>query len=304
MTDASAKPIRYFALSEDDDADDDSGQQGRSGGAGRMYFVEIRCYPKPGRRRWPARPARWVLKRTVVPVPSSSDASRVLGDAVDNYVATKISDRAFAFSDTWWIVSDPGRFGVGAAAVQRAQQGLHQLLLGDPAQAVCQALGGPVPGMVGGIAGQLPLPVDRPLEFIQQLVEVGGMAFGVFAGIPVLTTACCKAFLHDQLTRTVARGTRAVMRDLLTPAPEPPDVARLPSVGGLGGRDRQKTRAARTTPWDDVPGRWAGGRSPGQRTRAARTTPLDNVTRRAAERNPTARGRSTRTNRGGFTTSR
>ncbi len=182
MTDAGAQWVRYLALSEDEDSD----QQRRSSGACRMRFVEFRCYPKPEPVATDGH-ARWVLERTVVPVPSTNNAGQLLGDAVDNYVATKISDRADEATDTWWIVSDPGGLAADAAVVQHTQQGLHRLLFGDPAQAVCQALGGPVPGMVGDIAGELPLPIDRPLEFIQQALQVAGMAVGVLAGMPVLT---------------------------------------------------------------------------------------------------------------------
>jgi hypothetical protein len=304
MADTSAEPIRYFMLSEDDDADDGSGQEGRSGGAGRMCLVEIRCYPKLGLAA--DGHARWVLERTVVPVPSSSDVSRALGDAVDNYVATKISDPAFAFSDTWWIVSDPGGLGAGAEAVNRAQKGLHQLLLGDPAQAVCQALGGPMPGMVGGIAAELPLPIDRPLGFIQELLEVGGMAVGIFAGMPLLTTASCKSFLHDQLTHSVARGIGAATQELLAPAPGPPDAGSLPPADGSGGLFQRRTHPAGETsagaqrPWrrSGRERRVVGGNDP-----QSQTSP-DDVTKRAIERNRPARGQGPGTNRGGAATSR
>lgn len=240
MTDASARPIRYLAVSEDD-ADDDSGQQGSSGGGAGLHYVEIGCYLefRAGGQ------TRWVLERTVVTVPRSSDAGHALGDAVDNYVATMISDRPFAFSDRWWIVCDPGGLGAYDAAVQHAQDGLHKLLLGDPAQKVCQALGFPAPGMVGGIAGQLALPIDGPLGFIEQLLQVAGMAVGVCAGMPVLTTACCKAFLHDQLTRGVARGTHALIKGMLTSAPEPPGPPEPPKRHPPG-----RTRLGENpTPW-------------------------------------------------------
>jgi hypothetical protein len=279
MTDASAKPIRYLALSEDDDADDDSGQQGSSGGGGGLHYVEIGCLESRAGGH-----TQWVLERTVVTVPRTSDAGHALGDAVDNYVAAKISDRAFAFSDTWWIVSDPGRLGVDDEVVQRTQEGLHKLLLGDPAKAVCQALRVPAPGTVAGIAGQLALPIDRPLGLIEQLLQVAGMAVGVCAGMPVLTTACCKAFLHDQFTRGVARGTRAVIENALAPAPapKPPDVGTRPP--GDGPTERHPAPARTVT-------------SPN----VYRPTP----TRGTIGRNPTAQGPGTRPGRGGgFTTSR
>jgi hypothetical protein len=105
MADLSAEPIRYFALPRMSGPDDDPGQQGRSAGDVRMRILEIRCYPASGLLAADGH-ARSVLERTVVPVPSS-DVGQVIGDAVNNYVTNKISDPAFAFSDRWWVVSDP-----------------------------------------------------------------------------------------------------------------------------------------------------------------------------------------------------
>ena len=298
MTDASAKPIRYLAVSEDDNPDDDSGQQGSSGGGGGLHYVEIGCYLefRAGGQ------TRWILERTVVPIPRTSDASRALGDAVDNYVATVISDRVFTLSDRWWIVCDPGGLGADDAVVQHAQEGLHKLLLGDRVEEVWRALGVPAPGVAGGIAGQLALPIDGPLGFIEQLLQVAGMAVGVCVGMPVLTTACCKAFLHDQVTRGVTRGTHALIKGMLTSAPEPPappeppgppDAGRRPPADGLGDGPVLHPAGPVTLPNEY--------RRP---TSRRRPRVVDDTTRRTIQRNTPARERSTRPDPGGFTTSR
>jgi hypothetical protein len=283
MADASAEPFRYFILYENDDADDesgDSGQQGRSGAAGRMCLVEIRCHPARGQAA--DRRARWVLERTVVRIPSS-DVSHVLGDAVDNYVAKKITDPAFTFSDTWWIVSDPGGLGAAAEAVNHAQDGLHQLLLDDPAQTICQALGSPMPRMVGDLAAELPLPiVDRPLGFIREVFEVGGMAVGLLAGMPLLATASCKAFLHDQVTSGAARTIGAATRALLTPPAGPPKASKT--------RTTHPAPTTRAKTWQQRRG--VGGDHP-----RSPTSP-DDVTQRAINRNPPARRQGRGTSRG------
>jgi hypothetical protein len=234
MADQSAESIRYFTLPEYDNTDDDSGQQGQSDGTGLIRVVEIRCYPDLDRTFHPgsqqpdrsehesARPltadyhARWVLERTVIPVPSS-DVSYLIGvEAVDEYLAEKIIDPAFEVISDMWIVHDPGGFDAVAQADYGMQRGLHRLLLGDRTRAVCGELGVPGPGadVAGGIAAEIRLPIDGPLNFIKLLLQVAGMAVGMLVGLPVLTTACCKSFLHDQLTRMMARGIGAAIRDL------------------------------------------------------------------------------------------
>jgi len=271
MTDPSAGPITYstlpedddtdddvvtyFTLPEDDDADDDSGQhghahddsgrQGHAAGAATVRFVQIRWSPAPGRDR------TWVLERTVVRGIHGSDVSDLTEDTVADYMAQKISDPVFAYTDRWWIVSDPGGVGAAAGAVESARQGMHKLLLGNPAQAVCEKLGVPFPDIAGGVAAQIPLPIDAPFGFIKQLLQVAGMAVGMLAGFPVLTTACCKSFLHDQITRRVARGIRQVVLDpimrgvptrqpVAPPAapPESADPGRRPAWPGVPARLR------------------------------------------------------------------
>jgi hypothetical protein len=222
---ASAPPedlVIYFTLPEDDDADDDSGEQGHADfgqgghavGPARVRIVQIRCCPAAGRDR------TWELQRTVVRRIRGSDVGGLTRDTAASYVAQKISDPAFASTDSWWVVSDPRGFDWAGQAVGTAQEGLHRLLLGDPIEAVWGAFGGgPAPGAVADIASAIPLPVDEPLGFIKQIVDVAGMAVGVLTGFPVLTTACCKSFLHDQLTRGIARGIHYVVQGPDTPAP-------------------------------------------------------------------------------------
>jgi hypothetical protein len=212
--------VIYFTLPEDDDAEDDSGEQGHAdfgqgghaAGPARVRIVQIRCYPALGHDR------TWELRRTVVRGIRGSSVTGLTRDTAADYVAQKISDAAFASTDTWWIVSDPRGFDWTAQKVGRAQLGLHRLLIGDRVEAVWGAFsGGPAPGAVADIASAIPLPVDEPLGFIKQLVDVAGMAVGVLAGFPVLTTACCKSFLHDQLTRGVAWGVRQVIQGPANP---------------------------------------------------------------------------------------
>jgi len=225
--------VTYFMEPEDDDGDEDSGQQGQAHddfgrgrrsrgartrssqghpvGAATVRIVQIRCYPAPGRDR------TCVLQRTVVCGINRGDVSGLTGDAVANYMAQKISDSAVARTDRWWIVSDPWRAGAAAGAFESAQERMRQVLLGDPVQAVATKVGVPFPDIAGGIAAQIPLPVDAPFGFIKELLQFGGMAFGILAGFPLLTTACCKSILHDQLTSAIARGIRHGIEDLAAP---------------------------------------------------------------------------------------
>lgn len=182
----------------------------------------------------------WVLERTVMsatPGQIANLASAVakrsgnetgtgfggrIADAFDEYAAKQAGDPVFEIISDRWAVRDPGGFNALAQADAGVQEGLHQLLLGAPTEAVCRAFGidGPGSALIRGIACEVALPVDRPLRTIKQLLEVAGMAAGVLLGMPVVSTACFKAFAHDQLTRTLARGVGEVVQDVLrTDAP-------------------------------------------------------------------------------------
>lgn len=121
--------VTYF-MEPEDDADDDSGEQGHAGSPTRARIVEIRCYPAPGRDR------TWELRRTVVHGIRRSDVSDLTRETAANYLADKISNRALASTDSWWIVSDPLRFYQTGRDLGSARDGLHQLLLGAPTRAV------------------------------------------------------------------------------------------------------------------------------------------------------------------------
>jgi hypothetical protein len=318
--------VTYFTEPKDDDGDDDSGQQGQarddfgrgrrsrgtrtrsspshSAGAGTVRIVEIRCYPVPGRAR------TCLLQRTVICGVNRGDVSGLAGGTVANYVAQKISDPAFARTERWWIVSDPGRAGAAAGAVESAQERMRQVLLGNPVQAVATKLGVPFPGVAGGIAAQIPLPVDAPFGFIKELLQFGGMAFGMLAGFPLLTTACCKSFLHDQITSAIARGIRHGIEDLAAP-----DVSTPLSAAPVPGRSTAPRRGIMEAPARVSPPVWAAparvtGRVPAARqgrwaTRDSPATSSADTAGRVANRAPAAKqgrqatqGRTARASRG------
>ena len=199
-------------------------------------------------------------------------------------------------------------------------EGLHRLLLGDPtAKVVTSGLPRPYAAVAAGIAAQIPLPIDGPFMLIKMSLQVAGMAVGLLAGFPVLTTACCKSFLHDQLTGGAARGIEAVVRDLASPA-SPRERAvqgreRSPALGregpahghraasgadlsaGAGPDHVLPTSPARPTTrgWQRTPGRRGAGQvaetEEGAKTEEGASIPGPSGGREPAAGKPTARAR-------------
>jgi hypothetical protein len=268
-TPAEEETITYWVVLADDSTDSDSGDDDESAQTCVVNHVEIRCYrargtgpPRsaggattgpPGANQHPP----WVIERHVSPVRISARLRGTVAGAVKDDLANTISTRVFGAISDQWVVQDPGRLGASADQTAQAGDGLHQILLGAPAEKVSSALGvtGPVPSIVGGVAGQLPLPIDGPFGFIKALAQVAGMAIGVATGVPLLATASCKSFVHDQVTQGIARA--------LSPEPSSEQRTRHSARPGrpipgppIQGRTRRKPRG--DTGQGDIP-------PPGQR---------------------------------------
>jgi hypothetical protein len=255
---AAAQPALTFAYCAPTD-DGDAGHAWRRAGAASISIrvIRVRSQPEPGARQEPAARSAEPSEAITAVTPAAGRDSRIersvaiitartpseLTTAVADYLAGKTIDGMFPVLTDTWVARDPGGFGADALALDRAEDGIHQFLLGIPAASVCKALGAPV--AVGGVAenmtAELPLPVDGPLQFITTLVEIAGLAAGVVAGIPVLTTAICKALVHDQFTRFVAQ--KAVLAAVPSPGSTPErdgpqdGVAAVPPPGSTPERD-------------------------------------------------------------------
>jgi hypothetical protein len=92
---------------------------------------------------------------------------------------------------------------------------VHNLLLHRPVQQLSAGLGlpGPSPAVLGGVAGAVELPIDRPMETITRIMQVGGIAVGAMSGQPVLVSACFKSLVHDEFIRGLARGIEKTLTE-------------------------------------------------------------------------------------------
>jgi hypothetical protein len=239
MTDPrTSQRCHYFAIVEDDHRQG-TRRQRQQARTSPLRFVQIQCHVERGHD------SAWILERDLAPIPWSK-IPEVLSEAPANYAAERIIDAAFNASDSSCIVRDPGGFGALAEADSREVEALHRLLLGDPTQAVLSALRSPQTNAASGITAQIPLPIDSPLDFIKVGLQVAGMAVGTIAGCPILTTACCKSFLHDQLVRGAAHGIRGLAPRPGHPPPPPP--AAIGSHPWIGNGQRLRTVPAPLCP--------------------------------------------------------
>jgi hypothetical protein len=67
-------------------------------------------------------------------------------------------------------------------------------------------LPGPIPAVLGGVAGAVELPADRPLDTVARIIQVGGIVVGVMSGHPVLVSACFKSLVHDKSIGALRAG--------------------------------------------------------------------------------------------------
>jgi hypothetical protein len=270
---AAAPPMltfEYCAPTDDGNAD----QAWRRGATGSISIrvIRIRMDAEPRALQQQAARSSETEEENAAAAPSADRDTRIersvavitartpgeLTTAVADYLAGTTIDGMFPVLTDTWVARDPGGFGAGALALDRAEDGIHQFLLGVPAASVGKALGAPVAvaAVADGVTGKLPLPVDGPMEFITTLVEIAGMAAGLVAGVPVLTTASCKALVHDQFTRFAAQkaALAAVPAPGSAPEPDGPQdrLAAVPAPGSApepdGPQDGVATRASVVAP--------------------------------------------------------
>jgi hypothetical protein len=155
-------------------------------------------------------------------------------DALSESISAKITERGWNEVSECWVTRDPAYFGSAVQGIDAAYARLRQVLLDEPAQAVgdWMRFPGPVSSVIGDIAENIPLPIDRPLGSFRTFLEVAGMAVGLAVGVPLLATACLKSYVHDQLKRAVTDGVRTIVDEVLHPAErsEPGPVRRIAAV--------------------------------------------------------------------------
>ncbi|MDQ6947148.1 MAG: hypothetical protein M3256_12985 [Actinomycetota bacterium] len=111
-----------------------------------------------------------------------------------------------------WLVNEPDPIAKVAKELTDFKTGLHSQVLGKPMESMMIGVGAPQPValLFGKVAEAAGLPAfDGPLVAARRLVELGGIVVGVASGNMILTSACLKAFAHDELTHALAKALEA-----------------------------------------------------------------------------------------------
>jgi len=175
---------------------------------------------------------RLVIQREVPPERSldAQKLSEKIGDksseAIADYIAHRLDsimseslDRAISLSG----VQDPGSFGALAEGVNGFQESFHNILVGAPAEAAASSLDIPDGTAICFVAEHIPIgSVDRSLGSARLFIEITGIFVGMAVGLPMMTSASVKAFVHDVFRRTMAAGIRHCINNSLCLPPEKP----------------------------------------------------------------------------------
>jgi hypothetical protein len=209
---------------------------------------------------------RMVLEVGFAPIPrddykefASKSLDKVV-EGVEEYAAQRITDGPWTQLSQLWITKNPGGFGADADAVQALKDGLHQCLLGNPAEMIASGLGLPDPAGLGQVVDVIPiLAIDRPLNAVKRCFELVGILVGVATGLPPLACASLKLLVHDEVTRALTKGIKEVVRTAMTRGRQPQSeatptsgtplrkLATLPTVQhGTVGDTSQQTNETRS----------------------------------------------------------
>ncbi|WP_432893030.1 hypothetical protein ACQPYH_18965 [Kribbella sp. CA-245084] len=130
--------------------------------------------------------------------------------------ASNIVDTTWPSITEQWKVTDPGRLDATADRIADLNAFLHQLLLGEPADAAANVLG--LQPVIGSLASELPLPLDKQTSKLTLSIRVVGVVGGIVTGHPALSIACGKSLARQKVTELV---TDSVL-NIIEPSPEDP----------------------------------------------------------------------------------
>jgi hypothetical protein len=194
----------------------------------------------------PDRVVRIIVQRRtemVTPAPGDVTAAHVtraekhLRDVVEaataNYAAQNISGPTWTIVNERWVATSDG-FTQAASALSAVESGLHDILLRDPMQLLSSSAGlpGSVSGVIGGFAAAVPLPIDRSIDAMTRVIQVGGILVGAISGNPVLISACFKSLAHSEFVQCLETGIQQTLKGRgLSAVDRQPKVAQ-PEAGG------------------------------------------------------------------------
>jgi hypothetical protein len=190
----------------------------------KVEMVRITAWLGPGPGGSDGEPGQLVgttIERRTVPVTPApgetvSEATRTAAErlgqgikaATAQYAAEEIGGPAWKIVSERWVADGSPGFDAAAGTVADFDAAVHNILLEKPVQQLSSWAGlpGPLPAVLGGVAGAAELPIDRPLNVVRRIIQVGGIVVSVISGNPVLASACFKSLVHDELIHGLEAG--------------------------------------------------------------------------------------------------
>jgi hypothetical protein len=193
-------------------------------GTVRVEMVRITAWLGPGPGGSDGEPGQLVgttIERRTVPVTPApgetvSEATRTAAErlgqgikaATAQYAAEEIGGPTWKIVSERWVADGSPGFDAAAGTVADFDAAVHNILLEKPVQQLSTWAGlpGPLPAVLGGVAGAAELPIDRPLNAVRRIIQIGGIVVSVISGNPVLASACFKSLVHDELIHGLEAG--------------------------------------------------------------------------------------------------
>ena len=150
-------------------------------------------------------------------------------DALNEYVAEKISDPVLCVLGTNPITVDNNCLGAAAQQIDDFVTGVHDIVFADPSREVTKLfdVDSSVSDVTSEVLAKYPLPIDHPLEVTKRTIRVTEVAVGAATGQHQLVVDGIRGLFRDFAVSAMKEGTEKleqhyanVMRGEISPPHE------------------------------------------------------------------------------------
>jgi hypothetical protein len=139
-------------------------------------------------------------------------------DAISEYLAVRIEASALDEAFQGWRVSDQAGLGQDLESLDGFDKDIHEAV-GESFKSLMYVLeipdSDPV-DLAGSIIKLVPIGfIDKTIGSIRLMIEVGGIAFSIMSGNPLLACACFKALVHDQVHDVLVSSIKGVLESCI-----------------------------------------------------------------------------------------
>lgn len=143
-----------------------------------------------------------------------------LSDALAEYTAKRIGEPIWHTVAEHWATVESGGLDAVAHAIEDFQAGVHEALLGKPAESVMKLAGTPpaAAAPASGVVAEIPLPIDHPLTLVDHSISVAEILVGMVPPRHPLAVHGMQRLAHDLAISALKQG----VAQLEAIAAEPP----------------------------------------------------------------------------------